>query len=88
MIIHEIRDPFEENAKKMYEILEQRKEKGEDFTVEEMVTTIYHPISLPPKGYRIVDCEPEKLMKFVSDYRGLLNAEILPVQTQEEWKQI
>jgi hypothetical protein len=53
-----------------------------------MVTTIYHPIGLPPKGYRIVDCSRNKLMKWVSDYREVLNAEIIPIETQEEWQKL
>jgi len=50
----------------MYEIMKTVTEKGEGFTEDEIVTPIYHPISLPPKGYRIVDCDCKTLMKWVS----------------------
>ena len=88
LIIHEIRDPFEDNAKKMYAIERERAEKGEGFAEEEKITPIYFPINLPPKGYRIVDCEPEKVMKWVKAYRGILNAEIISVGTREEWAKV
>lgn len=88
LIIHEVREPYEENAKKMLEVEKKRNEKGEAFTDEERITAIYFPMSLPSRGYRIVDCEPEKMMKWVMAYQGIFNAEIIPVGSREDWQRI
>ena len=87
MIIGEIKEPVEENMAKSMEIEKKRQEKG-DVLSDKMITPMFYPIVTPPKAYWVVDCERKDVMKWANDYRGVLNAKIIPVETRQDWAKI
>ena len=87
LIISEAKEPVEENLVKSREIEKKRQEKGDSLT-DKMVTPMFFPVASPPKSYWVVDCEIEDVMKWANDYRGVLNAKIIPVATRQEWAKL
>jgi hypothetical protein len=91
LIIHEFKEPIEENLAKALEKEKERgklREKGKRKPMMKMITPMFMTSELPFKSYWVVDCEYEQIVEWMNDYRAFMNAKISPVITREEWENL
>ncbi len=67
MITWEVREPVDENRKRVLEIENERKIKGETWTEDDFVLSTHFILS-EGKGLQIVDTDDSKLAKWIAAY--------------------
>jgi hypothetical protein len=87
MITFEFREPVEENRKKMREIENGRRERGETWTEDEQVIP-GHVILSKPAGLWIVDTDESKLAKWIAAYASVYKIKIAPIMEGSKWREL
>ena len=85
LMIGELRKPYEENRKKMYEIEEKRTEKGEVLG-DAIIFPQHLLLSKENASFRGVDCEEEKLAKWIAAYQDVADFKIHPIMARSEFE--
>jgi len=85
MITWEVREPVEENRKRVLEIENERKIKGETWTEDDYVLRTHFILS-EGKGLQIVDTDDSKLAKWIVAYSPVHRIKILPLLSREEFE--
>ena len=83
MVFGEYKEPIEDNMKKMYEVEKRRIEKGTAFS--DYVFPM-HTCVTQLKSFFVVDVDESEIMRWVSDYGPLVNAEIYPIVERSTWQ--
>ena len=84
MITWEVREPVDENRKRVLEIENERKIKGETWTEDDYVLRTHFILS-EGKGLQIVDTEDSKLAKWIIAYSPVYRIKISPILSREEF---
>ena len=87
VIFMEIKEPVEENLKRMFEIEGEREKKGETFGAQKELIANYYLLS-EYKAFMIVDVEDvSRIAKWVAAYSPVMQYKISPIMTREEYEE-
>lgn len=84
LLIGELRKPYEENRKKVNEIEKKRTEKGE--VLDAIIFPIHALLSKANTYFMVVDCEEEKLAKWIAAYQDVTDFKIHPIMARSEFE--
>ena len=85
LLMGELRKPYEENRKKMYEIEKKRTEKGEAFG-DAIIFPQHALLSKAYSSFMVVDCSEETLAKWIAAYQGVADFKIHPIMARSEFE--
>ena len=88
VLYSELKEPYEENMKKMYEIEKGRQAKGETFSQGDEYIDQYMFLE-GNKGFLMVDTDDvSKIIKWTQAYSLVAkNIKIIPVLNRKEWEE-
>lgn len=89
LIIQELEKPYEENAKKAFEIEKERKRKG--ISLEDITIFPAHAFLTEWKWFMIVETDdPMRIAKWEVDHQGVKKYQVIPIiessRMMELWK--
>ena len=89
VIYSELKEPYDENMKKMYKIEKERQAKGETFSQGEEYIDQYMFLG-GNKGFLLVDTDDvSKVVKWTQAYSPVAkNIKVIPVLNRKEWEEI
>ena len=87
LMLGELRKPYEENRKKMYEIEKKRTEKGEVLG-DAIIFPQHVLLSKTNASFMVVDCTEEKLAKWIAAYQDVADFKIHPIMARSEFEKV
>jgi len=85
VIFWKLKEPVEENLKKIDEIEKARIERGEALSQKGESLAEYYLLS-EHKAFIIVDTDETSIAKWIASYGPVLKYKISPIMTREEWE--
>jgi hypothetical protein len=83
LLIGELRKPYEENRKKMFEIEKKRAEKGE-LLGDAMIFPEHVLLSKANSIFMVLDCAEAILAKWIVAYQDITEFKVYPIMARSE----